>query len=87
MVQSEAGHSLPAQRCWRGEVQGDRGRRRGEAGQGGLLVLEAPEEVQQLQSLGLLISTWTVGELRQLWTLTMMSRTMLEQQAVELLEA
>ena len=50
MVQSEAGHSLLAQRCWRGEVQGDRGRRRGEAGQGGLLVLEALEEVQQLQS-------------------------------------
>ena len=83
MVQSEAGHSLPAQRCWHGGVQGGKDRQHGEAGQGGLQVLEALEEVQQLQSLGLLILTWTVGELRQLWTLTMMSRRMLEQQAVE----
>ena len=50
MVQSEAGHSLPAQRCWHGGVQGGKDRQHGEAGQGGLLVLEAPEEVQQLQS-------------------------------------
>jgi len=83
VVQSEAGHSLPAQRCWHGGVQGGKGRQHGEAGQGGLLVLEALEEVQQLQSLGLLISTWTVGELRPLWTLTMMSRKMLEQPVVE----